>query len=142
MLSSVFERDMVFAEQLNCLVHPFFGLTGCDIEDSDMYHQTDVERMSHYDDLSVFIADARFPSSGYVDVAELCGGQGLTTKFMIRRGYVGQSMFDIVVGFDVDSPKGKKDFLDYVAICKPYVLVMGPPCMGMKGFKDLKALKG
>ena len=56
--------------------------------------------------------DACFSSSGYVDVAELCGGGALTTKLLVRRGYVGGTNFDIVVGFDLDTPKGKSHFFD------------------------------
>ena len=85
----------------------------------------------------VFMQDARFPSSGYVDVAELCGGGALTTKLLVRRGYVGGTNFDIVVGFDLDTPKGKSHFFDYINRCRPHVLIMGPPCTGMKGFKEL-----
>ena len=125
-------------EQLHHLVHPFFGLTGCEVEDS--YSQTDSRNILQYDDLMVFMQDARFPSSVYVDVAELCGGGALTTKLLVRRGYVGGTNFDIVVGFDLDTPKGKAHFFDYINRCKPYVLIMGPPCTGMKGFKELNKI--
>ena len=42
-------------EQLHHLVHPFFGLTGCDVEDS--YSQTDSRHILQYDDLMVLMQD-------------------------------------------------------------------------------------
>ena len=82
-----------------------------------------------------------YPSSGCVDVAELCGGGALTTKLLVRRGYAGGSSFGIVVGFDFDSPRGKAYFFEYIDRCKPYVLVMGFLCTGMKGFKELNRIR-
>ena len=130
--------DPFVLEQLHHLVHPFFGFVGCDVEDS--YSQTDPKNIVQYDDLLSFLHDARFPQTGYVDVAELCGGGALTTKLLVRRGYVGGANFDIVVGFDLDSTAGKSQFFDYIKRCKPYVLIMGPPCTGMKGFKELNKI--
>ena len=124
-------------EQLENMVHPFFGLAGCDAEDESTFLVSDHRNIVRYDDLDVFLSDSRFPSTGYVDVAELCGGGALTTKLLVRRGYVGGTNFDIVVGFDLDTAAGERGFFEYLHRCKPYVLIMGPPCTGMKGFKEL-----
>lgn len=122
------------------MAHPFFGLAGCDADDESSCLISDHRNILRYNDLFVFLFYFRCPSTGYVYVAKLCGGGVLTTQLLVRRGYVGGTNFDIVVGFDLDTWTGERAFFDDFNRCQPYVLIMGPPCAGMKGFTELNKI--
>ena len=47
--------DLEVLEQLNHLVHPFFGMARCDADDSDAYIQKDQRNILQYDGLMVVL---------------------------------------------------------------------------------------
>ena len=55
---------------------------------------------------------------------------------LIRRGYRGGLIFDIVVGIDLLNNTSEDKFVQYLERRKPKILLISTPCTGMKGARD------
>ena len=72
-----------------------------------------------------------------IDVMEIFGGAGGTTKVAIRRKLKAGPIVDLVYGMDLSSYTERKKWRVYVEERKPRVLVMGPPCTHFGPFANL-----
>ena len=77
----------------------------------------------------------------YHDAAELCGGAGGTGTLLVRRGWRKGPIFDIIVGFDLLKSNVKGQFLRYLQVSRPTVLIISTPCTGMRGFSGINRVK-
>ena len=81
---------------------------------------------------------SRKSKAGQVDIMEIFGGQGLTTQILVRRYDVEAGHnFDLLTGFDLESKRDVDYLFRYIQEMKPAIVVMAPPCTGLKGFSAL-----
>ena len=65
----------------------------------------------------------------------------MCTKLLVRRGYPNTGRnFDVFVGVDLATQQGQRDLWSYVLDFRPLILIMSPPCTGLKGFAALNAI--
>ena len=69
-----------------------------------------------------------WPKAFNTDYCEVFGGIGGVTKIAIRRNLKGGQNYDIVAGCDLSDPQHVASLFRYLAVHKPLVAVMGPPC--------------
>ena len=62
------------------------------------------------------------------DIVELCGGVSRITKVCVRRHLKSGGNYDLVTGCDLNTREGQRQFLDYLEVHRPLVVVMGPTC--------------
>ena len=82
--------------------------------------------------MSTFIALINsWSSSESVDIVELFGGDGLTSRILAKRFHFrsGQN-FEALAGFDMSNPSDIACLWQYIKQHRPYVVVMAPPCGG------------
>ena len=75
---------------------------------------------------------------------EIMGGEGRTTQCLVRRRFkqglrVGRNM-DLVCNVDLLDPDDVADMWRYIRRTRPLVILMSPPCTGMKGWAPLNAI--
>ena len=75
----------------------------------------------------------------YDDVAELCGGVSGTVNLLVRRGYQSGPNFDLVCGYDLFKRGDRWYFFEYLAHCRPSVLIISTPCTGLNGVQCIKS---
>ena len=79
-----------------------------------------------------------------VDIVEVCGGENRVTQFLIRRlhrtGFRRGLNLDSVVGVNLLLASERKWVWTYLETCKPIVVVMSPPCRGMRGYVELNRI--
>ena len=77
----------------------------------------------------------------YVDVVELCGGQGGVLQVLIRRrhhrGFRPGLNLDLKTGVDLSDDRELSWVWKYFETCEPYIVVMAAPCVGLAGFKEV-----
>ena len=113
----------------------FMGSGSEDIEDC----VTDTTRVTWFASMQDFLYGSSFPSGSAVDVGELCGGIATSSRLLVRRGYVTGQSFDIVVGFDLENKQNVTLLFVYMDRYQPFIFLLHPPCIGLKGFKALNA---
>ena len=62
------------------------------------------------------------------DVVEICGGEARVTTICIRRRLKSDGNFDLVTQCDINTPKGQKEFWEYLTTHRPLVVVMSRTC--------------
>ena len=93
-------------------------------------------------DMDSFLTIARNRrQSSQVDVIELFGGQGDTSRILLRRynAVTGQN-FDLVCGFNLLNSRHLRMLDEYIDEFQPVVAVMAPPCTSLKGWAGLNAV--
>ena len=101
-----------------------------------------------YPSLEALISDiyAYTDDDGRVDVVELMGGEARTTQCLIRRrfrhGFRAGKNFDMVCGIDLTNRRDIDGLWCYLQRSRPLVVVISPPCAGMKGWSALNSLSG
>ena len=77
----------------------------------------------------------------YVDMAEICGGVGGTSKMYVRRyhrrGARAGLNLDLVCGCNLLDPRELEWVWCYIRVAVPIVLVISTPCRGMAGWSSL-----
>ena len=63
-----------------------------------------------------------------IDMIELCGGKGRTSRVCVRRGLSTGGNFDIVTGVDLNDPKQQSRLDEYIDRARPLVAVLQPTC--------------
>ena len=88
------------------------------------------------DGIETFLAQARKRTfTGQVDVMEMFGGAADTSRLLVRRyNAVTGINFDLTCGFNLRNQKHVQLLIQYVDEFKPVVVVMAPPCTGLKGW--------
>ena len=78
------------------------------------------------------------PEEGEHDIFELCGGDGRTTKVLVRRRAIKTGRnFDLLSGIDLTNHEEVGILFDYIDTYKPICGILSPPCTGLAGFADL-----
>ena len=67
-------------------------------------------------------------TKGTLDVCELCGGVGRTTRLAVRRRLAAGRNFDLQTGVNLDSPSEQASVLSYLDTHQVFVVVMSPSC--------------
>ena len=84
------------------------------------------------------------PAQGRIikhEVMEVMGGLGVTTQILVRRQFVGGRNFDLRVSVDLTKAREIQSLWDYMAQHRPDVVIMAPPCRGLKGWIGINAKK-
>ena len=81
----------------------------------------------HAVDLDDMISLLAHTKSG-MDIVELCGGEGRTSKIAVRRHLGVGNNFDIVTGTDLNDPVQQRKVLNYINNNHVLVAVMAPTC--------------
>lgn len=93
------------------------------------------------DGMETFLTQAKARAArGQVDVMELFGGTGETSRILVRRynSSVGTN-FDLTCGINLRSQRHIALLFEYVEAFKPVVAIMAPPCTGLKGWAGINA---
>ena len=63
-----------------------------------------------------------------LDVVELCGGEGRTSRVAVRRHLRTGDNFDLVTGCDLNDPSQQRKVYNYIKSHKVFCVVMAPTC--------------
>jgi len=93
------------------------------------------------DKMETFLAQAKARiAGGQVDVMELFGGAGETSRILVRRYNASTGInFDLTCGINLRNQRHVAMLFEYVEIFKPVVAIMAPPCTGLKGWAGINA---
>ena len=97
----------------------------------------------YFQDFAAMMAefDMEANDSYFVDTMEVMGGEARVTQCLVRRrfksGVKAGRNFDLVCGCDLTDEDDQKDMWTYTKRAKPLVIIMAPPCAGMKGWSAL-----
>jgi len=103
---------------------------------------TSMQTIRDYATMEVFMAEWHREFRGdFVDVVEVCGGEARVTQFLVRRlhrkGFRRGLNLDLCVGVNLLNPTDLYWVQVYLETCRPIVVIMAPPCRGMKGYVEL-----
>ena len=83
-------------------------------------------------------------SKAFVDIMEIMGGEARATQCLVRQrfrqGFRPGRNISLVCNFDLMDPWAVADMWRHIRRTKPLVIVMSPPCTGMKGWGALNAM--
>ena len=86
---------------------------------------------NNINELMVHIQSFHAEHPQHVHVCELFGGEGLTSQLCSKIFGLQSGMnFEIQCGIDLNTEHGVTLLEEYLAVCKPDVVVMAPPCRG------------
>ena len=68
-----------------------------------------------------------FNKKKYMDIVELFGGEGLTTRMGLKLSLRGGINFDVITGFDLMNKADVTFLWEYLSKQKPRCVVMAPP---------------
>ena len=75
-----------------------------------------------------------------IDVGEVMGGEGRTTRVLIRSHSRGGKNCDCIIGVDLMLKQHERELYFYLHRKKPFVLVMAPQCTGIAGWGHLNKI--
>ena len=79
------------------------------------------------DEMTSILASPAYASWG-VEIVELCGGEGLTSRLCVRRQLRAGHNFELLTGADLTDSATQTKVLGYLSVAKPLVVVMAPIC--------------
>ncbi|CAE7258960.1 unnamed protein product [Symbiodinium natans] len=79
------------------------------------------------DEMQSILSSASYTSWG-VEIVELFGGQGQTSRLCVRRKLRAGHNFELLTGVNLADPVAQRKVLGYISIAKPLVVVMAPVC--------------
>jgi len=109
----------------HCMTNTFMCGT-CDGDDGAIPHITDTSayHAADFDELVAFLTSA----GPGMDIVELCGGEGRSSKVAVRRHLSIGNNFDIVTGTDLNDPVQQRKVLNYINSNNVLVAIMAPTC--------------
>ena len=112
-------------------------LFGSSAEDSVSFH----DRVTACGCMETFLMQTRAKKApGQVDVVEIFGGRAETSRILVRRyNAITGINFDLTCGFNLRNSAHVKLLFEYLHEFKPVVVVMAPPCTGLKGWAGINA---
>ena len=133
-------KEMRYVEVNDSLSYLVFD--GHEDEDVEVQYGNDEVMELHYDDLRQAAAYTATQKKVHLDIVELFGGEGGTTKMGIKLSLRGGINFDITTGFDLMNKADVTFLWAYLSWQTPKCVAMAPPCTAFCQWSQRNRLHG